>query len=85
MQLGRILQQNSNLRPPFLSDWPQWIAFRTYFNEKLKLKRIIESTLFKLVSALLILVAFLNASLCLFTTNSAYELIDQVFINIFFI
>jgi hypothetical protein len=41
--------------------------------------------LFKLISAILIMVAFLNAALCLFTTNSAYETIDQVFINIFFI
>ncbi len=41
MQLGRILQQNSNLRPPAFSDYAPWISFRKYVNEKFKLKDII--------------------------------------------
>ena len=72
MQLGRILQQNSNLRPPIISDWPLWIKIRQFINEHLKLKDIIQSTIYKLINAVLIIVSFIIAIFYLFTENTAY-------------
>lgn len=83
MQLGRVLQQNSNLRPPVLSDWPTWIKFRKYINEQLKFKDIAESNLYKLISSLLIIAAFINAIFCIFQEIEICLVIDRIFINIF--
>lgn len=66
MQLGRIIQENSNLRPPPLSDWPNWIALRQYLNVHLNLKSIVQSTPYKLIVALIIVSALGNALICLF-------------------
>lgn len=85
MQLGRILQQNSNLRPPVISDYASWIKFRNYLNENFKLKELIETTTYKLILSIVIILAFVNAAFCLFTNKPTYLIIDQVFINIFFL
>ena len=85
MQLGRILQQNSNLRPPIMSDWPAWINFRQYVNERFKLKTIISSTCYKLISAVMIIVSVVMAALYLFTDIYAYEVIDFLCINFFMV
>ena len=49
------------------------------------MKVIIESTAFKLISAILIMVSFINAAFYLFTDTKAYEIVDQVFVNYFFL
>jgi len=72
MQLGRILQQNSNLRPPIMSDWPSWINFRKYINLHFKLKEIVQSFVFKLVRAVLIIVSSVIATVYLFTEETAF-------------
>jgi hypothetical protein len=85
MQLGRILQQNSNLRPPIMSDRPSWINFRQWINNHLKLKDIFQSTAFKLINAVLVIVSCVMALCNLFIDNNTYEVIDMVFINWFFL
>lgn len=35
--------------------------------------------------AILVITAFTNASFCIFTTDIGYEIVDQIFINIFFV
>ena len=85
MQLGRILQQNSNLRPPIISDRPAWITFRRFMNDHCKLKDIFQSTSFKLVNSILIIVSCIMAIFNLFFSHPTYEIIDTVFINLFMV
>lgn len=44
-----------------------------------------ETTAYKLIMAILIIAAFINSAFCLFTNATGYLIVDQIFINIFFL
>lgn len=85
MQLGRILQENSNLRPPLLTDWPTWISFRKLINSKCKLRELVNTSGFKFLSSLIVIGGFSNAFLFLYYGNPINGSIDNIFANIFMV
>ena len=83
MQLGRILQENSNLRPPPLSDWEWWVSFRRYVQREWSIKQKMQSTCYRLMAALLVLLGFVNAVLFLSSNGEGFRVVDLIFTNLF--
>lgn len=69
MQLGRILQENSNLKPPIISDWKFWINFRGFVKKYIKLSKIIVSNPYKLFNSFVIIAGVMNAIFLLYNKN----------------
>ena len=84
MQLGRILQENSNLRPPIFSDWKYWIGFRSFIKKHINLKKIMTSNPYKLVNFFIIIAGVINAINLLFNKGEISGIFDYVFLNYFF-
>lgn len=85
MQLGNVLQENSSLHPPWLSDQPKWISFRKWMNDHLKFNIMVQSFPYQLVNSLLIIAATGNAIALLSTQNKVCGMVDNAFANIFMI
>lgn len=66
MQLGRILQQNSSLKPPLLKDVKCWTKFRSFINSFLYLKTIVNSSAFVFVISILTIASFITSIYCLY-------------------
>lgn len=78
MQLGKIILQNQVIHPPTFDDIVLWINFRKYTKEKLKIKSIVKSLAFSIVTGVLIIIAFVNSFILLY----GYTLTSQVINNI---
>ena len=85
MQLGNVLQENTSLHPPSLSDFPKWISFRKWMNNHLKITIIVQSFPYQLINSLLIIAGTANAIALLSTENKICGMVDNGFANIFMI
>lgn len=85
MQLGNVLQENSSLHPPWLSDLPKWISFRKWMNDHLKINVMVQSFPYQLVNSLFIIAATGNAIALLSTENKTCGVLDNAFANLFMI
>lgn len=85
MQLGNVLQENSSLHPPILSDLPKWISFRKWMNNHLKINIMVQTFAYQLINSLLIIAATGNAIALLSTENKTCGMVDNAFANVFMI
>jgi len=85
MQLGNVLQENTSLHTPLLSDFPKWISFRKWMNNQLKINTIVQSFPYQLINSLLIIAGTANAIALLSTENKICGMVDNGFANIFMI
>ena len=69
IQLGRILQENSALKPPIFKDVNKWVKFRKYINSKIPLNKFFQSKTYENLLGLLVIFSFINAILCLYAEN----------------
>ena len=83
MQLGRILQENSNLRPPLLSDVECWVGFRRYIDREWSIKGKMQTTCYRIIAAMLVMLAFINAVMFLSSNAESFRIIDLIFTNLF--
>ena len=83
MQLCKILQSNKSMMPPQFQDWERWLKFRKYVNDKLRLKKIILSTKFRVIVCIFIILTFVNCCLALYTKIKAFDIIDDVFMVLY--
>lgn len=83
MQLGRILQQNSSLKPPLIKDVKCWTKFRSVINSVLHLKTIVNSAVFASLISLLAIASFITSIECLYASNDTVVLLNRIFTYVF--
>lgn len=69
--------------PPLFHDWKPWIKFRAWVNRKLKIKAIVKSLPFAIVSSVFISLTFVNCCLALYTKYRVFDIIDDVFMVLY--
>jgi hypothetical protein len=67
MQLAKILTKKSHMFPPEYDDLQIWIKFRGFVNTNFRLKEIVKSRWYKIISNLFILFTFVNCIALLLT------------------
>lgn len=59
MKICKIIEEDPEMCPPKYDDWQPYIRFRNFLKDKLKLKKIIQSSAFSHVVTVIILVNFI--------------------------
>lgn len=78
MQLCKIIQSKSYLRPPRYKVWKRFAAAQSLFDRKLGLKDIILSSKFQIVAVIFIILSFINCILTMYVDSNVFDVIDDV-------
>ena len=85
MELSKILLYNSAMHPPMHEDLECWVSFRKFVNRNVHIKGIVKHWLFNTIVAILIVLGAINAIFVLFPRWGWSEVLDKVFVWIFFV
>lgn len=85
MQLCKIIQANSYLRPPRFQTPQNLSNFQNFVQNKLKMRQIIKSNKYQAITSIYILLTFVNCILTMYIGSRVFDIIDDILMLIYII
>lgn len=85
MQICKIIQSNSYLKPPRFFTWKKTVRFESYIHNKASSKEVLNSNTFQIIISIIIILTFINCLLNLYTDVRIFDVFDDLLLFLYMV